>query len=171
MNSSSSVSTCHLGHHFGASGSPCGGIHWYVTIHSAAGTERCSAQHLRATDVSSAAQVGVSSSREKGVLGHPKMNPTWAPPRPSQDVNETGSMNFCQFEGRPALPPKVAFIQPPKNGSKTARKITKMRGNRSMASLRSRSNIGLFFMESMPRHDDGGVVASGARPPLTKESG
>lgn len=61
MNSSSSVSTCHLGHHFGASGSPCGGIHWYVTIHSAAGTERCSAQHLRATDVSSAAQVGVSS--------------------------------------------------------------------------------------------------------------
>jgi hypothetical protein len=39
MNSSSSVSTCHLGHHFGASGSPCGGIHWYVTIHSAAGTD------------------------------------------------------------------------------------------------------------------------------------
>ena len=63
------------------------------------------------------------SSREKVVLAHPKMNPTWAPPRPSQDVNETGSMNLCQFEGRPALPPKVAFIQPPKNGSKTARKI------------------------------------------------
>ena len=32
------------------------------------------------------------------VLAHPKMNPTWAPPRPSQDVNETGSMIFCQFE-------------------------------------------------------------------------
>ena len=71
------------------------------------------------------------SSREKVVLAHPKMNPTWAPPRPSQDVNETGSMILCQFEGRPALPPKVAFIQPPKNGSKTARKIHGSRDTRA----------------------------------------
>ena len=55
------------------------------------------------------------------------MDPTWAPPRPSRDVNGTGSMNLCQFEGRPALPPKMAFIQPPKNGSKTDRKIHESR--------------------------------------------
>ena len=46
-------------------------------------------------------------------------------PRPSQDVNETGSMILCQFEGRPALPPKVAFIQPPKN-EKTFSNETKL---------------------------------------------
>lgn len=61
------------------------------------------------------------SSRENG-LDHLKMNSTWTPPRPSQDVNETGSVNLCQFKGRHALPPKVAFIHPPNNGSKTAEK-------------------------------------------------
>ena len=40
-----------------------------------------------------------------------------------QDVNETGSMIFCQFEGRPALPPKVAFIHPPKDGRKRLEKF------------------------------------------------
>ena len=61
------------------------------------------------------------SSRENGGLGHLIMDLLRASPAPPPDVNETGSVIFCCWEGRPAFAEEVASSNTPETAQKRSK--------------------------------------------------